>query len=1165
MRSSRHSAVATISMLWCILALALAAESRAQMSAEEELKTLRPVDGMEVSLFASEPMITNPSCIDVDTQGRVWVAEIQFYRAGAKNPPADKIKVLEDTDHDGKADKMTVFADGVFAPMSICVCGDKVYAFVQGNLLVWEDKNGDLRADGPPQKLISGFATGNHDHTAHSIVVGPDHKWYMAHGDTGFNATGVDGSKAEYRFGAMVRGELDGSKLETIAVNFRNPYEICVSSFGESFCSDNDNDGNESVRICWILEGGNYGWNGGPPIAKADLDRLIPKGTPYRDAWHFRGHIPGNVPGTLVTGFGSPTGICYYEGDAFGKLKNAPLHSDPGPRVLRVYPHTPAGAGMKATSEVWLTTEGDDYFRPDDVCAAPDGSLLVSDWYDGGVGGHAYNNPDQGRIFLVKPAGKKLARHEKPGPYTNVADAIAGLKSPNLATQFLAREKLLAGGQGSVPALKALLDDAEPNNRARALWVLDRIGGSARPAVVEQLQSEDPAFRALAVRILRRHGDEFAAAILPLASDSNGEVRREVILACGKLSGEAAFKALVSLSAACDGRDRYLLEAINIAAGERKQKLYAEIESQGKLSVSMLPVLQLLNPDAASALVAARLSQSGLDNETARSLLSAAGQIPSIEAGRSLLSLVANDATANDLRQLALSKLLANLGGVWKPLAEEPQTVDTLRKLLAVPACRAVLLDGIRDLGLKAFSADVLAIAQSANAQPADRQQAIAIAVALNADGAGVALRGLLSDKDATVRQAALNAIADLQDMKGLSEVLTSDKFTLADRKSAAARLLESTGGALVLLKMIDEDRLAADFKQSLIATIIKHPDANVRLMYERHIPADLRPKKLGASIEPDAILALTGDVARGEQIFRNSSAAQCKSCHVVQGVGGNVGPDLSMIGRKYERAALLETIMNPSKAISHEYKPHMVETINGQVFVGFVVEKTDAQLVLKDIRGNLIRVHAADVETLVEQQRSLMPELILQEVSAQDAADLLAYLTTLTHGLQTATNLRVLGPFDSGSLATVQEPEKTLGTPDLNAQFKGRDGKQLRWEVTQVGSLPFPSIDLVQYDTSRGFSPDNTTHYFLVNAQTAAAQQAILEIGSDDGVKAWLNGEVIHTNDVKRAITQGEDKVKVQLQPGRNLLVFKVVNGNGGSGFSLAVRSPEPVELKTE
>ena len=487
---------APIAALLGLSLLVCAGTARAQLPPGQELSKLVTSGPFEASLFASEPMITNPAAIDIDTKGRVWVAEIQWYRGAAKNPPADKIKVLEDTDGDGKADKVTVFTDGVFAPMSICVAGDKVYVATSPDLWVYEDKDGDLKADGPPKKLLTGFGGQNHDHGADSLVLGPDHKWWMSHGDTGFNVQGTDGSRMQYQWGAMLRGELDGSKLETVAVNFRNPYELCVSSFGECFCSDNDNDGNFSTRIAWIMEGGNYGWYGSPPGERGS----VPPGTPFGEHWHFRGHIPGNVPATLVTGFGSPAGICFYEGDAFGpKYKDVPLHTDPGPREVRAYPHRLDGFGMKATSEVFLTSKGDDYFRPDDICAAPDGSLLVSDWYDGGVGGHGYNNPNQGRIFRLTPKGKTLKRVGKPGPYATAAEAVEGLKSPNLATQYLARERFLKEGQGAVPVLKALLSDPEPDVRARAVWVLDRIGGPAREPVLGLLKGDDSRFRALAV------------------------------------------------------------------------------------------------------------------------------------------------------------------------------------------------------------------------------------------------------------------------------------------------------------------------------------------------------------------------------------------------------------------------------------------------------------------------------------------------------------------------------------------------------------------------------------------------------------------------------------------------------------------------------------------
>src|SRR5688572_27230447 len=136
-------------------AIALTSAASAQKSPEEGLKAIKIPNDMEISLFASEPMITNPSAIDIDTHGRVWVAEIQWYRGRAKEPPADTIKVLEDTDGDGRADKSTVFADGVFAPMSICVAGDKIYVATSPDLWVYEDKNGDFKADGPPKKLLT--------------------------------------------------------------------------------------------------------------------------------------------------------------------------------------------------------------------------------------------------------------------------------------------------------------------------------------------------------------------------------------------------------------------------------------------------------------------------------------------------------------------------------------------------------------------------------------------------------------------------------------------------------------------------------------------------------------------------------------------------------------------------------------------------------------------------------------------------------------------------------------------------------------------------------------------------------------------------------------------------------------------------------------------------
>ena len=256
---------------------------------------------------------------------------------------------------------------------------------------------------------------------------------------------------------------------------------------------------------------------------------------------------------------------------------------------------------MKATSKVLLASQGDDYFRPDDICAAPDGSLYVADWYDGGVGGHAYNNPNQGRIFRLVAKNRPTPAAIKPGPYDNVPDALSALGSPNLATQFLARERLLESPEASVPALVALVDDAQstddPNVRARALWMLDRIGGDGRTTVLAQLGSPDSSMRALAVRILRRHGAEYADRILALQGDRSPEVAREVLLAIAGLKTPAARDALVEIASRYNGSDRYFLEAINIAAGSRKKELYDSLTKRGGLDVHRADLMQALDPD----------------------------------------------------------------------------------------------------------------------------------------------------------------------------------------------------------------------------------------------------------------------------------------------------------------------------------------------------------------------------------------------------------------------------------------------------------------------------------------------------------------------------------------------------------------------------------------
>jgi putative heme-binding domain-containing protein len=835
----------------------------------------------------------------------------------------------------------------------------------------------------------------------------------MAHGDTGFDVTGTDGSKAEYRYGAMLRGELDGTQLETVAVNFRNPYELCVDSLGEVYCSDNDNDGNESVRICWIMDGGNYGWYGRPPFDREALDRKAPPGTPYRESWHFRGHVPGYVPATLVTGFGSPCGICINEGDGLGEaFRGMPIHADAGPRIVRAYPHEVKGYGKTAAIKDILWTDGDDYFRPDDVCIHPDGSLYVSDWYDGGVGGHAYNDPERGRIFVVRKKGASPDAATAAGPYADVDSAIKALASPNLATQHLARERLLAEGDRSVAPLKKLLGSDDRVIAARALWLLDRLGD--RQSVLEQAESAQPADRALAVRILRESrkdlSGEVAAdrketskktieAVIALAADSAPEVSREALLALPYIKGSEYRAKIVELLKKQIGRftgfDRYQLETLNIAAAGHKPELFRSLTSQGLDRTELLPLLKLFDQDALTEIVVQDLADRPGD-EHADVRLWTLASMESGAAARAVARVAANLDAPLLLRTMALRQLAANLPDTWESLQQNAEVLTAIRTGLADENLAQEAIQAVELASLTAFNDDLLRLAADVERDKRLRLMAFRAAVRHSADGATKLVRDFLRAGDDDLASAALDGAVQLTDPESLRIVLNDPTLYGKYAESLVERLMESTPGAVLLLRTFERRELASALSEIVLGRAAEHPDANVRALFADHIPAEKRPQRLGTAVSAADILALEGDARRGGRIFYRSSAAQCNKCHIVEGRGTAFGPELTRIGTKYERAALLETILEPSKAIAPEYVPYVLTTTRGKVHLGFLVSKSEDVVVLKNENSESITVPTAEVEDLSAREKSIMPELVLQEVTAQDAADLLAFLMTL-------------------------------------------------------------------------------------------------------------------------------------------------------------------------
>jgi putative heme-binding domain-containing protein len=391
----------------------------------------------------------------------------------------------------------------------------------------------------------------------------------------------------------------------------------------------------------------------------------------------------------------------------------------------------------------------------------------------------------------------------------------------------------------------------------------------------------------------------------------------------------------------------------------------------------------------------AGVSSAKTDDERSR-LLTQLALSTDAQAGRALMQIACDSRTSPVLRIAAIELLAANLSGPWREMMEDADFLMDLKRLLTDPATQLAVLDLVSDQKLRQLGEDVLALAQDTSAPQAAQAKALAVLVKIRPGSAANLVAKLLTSSDAEKRSTGIATLVECQDWPALKREILTKNAAPGLQEETIDRMVATTGGALALLKWIDKGDLSEPLKQRAIAKAIIHPDAAVRVMYERFVPEDQRLQRLGAAIKAADILALKGDAKRGEQIFYESTAAQCKNCHQVNGRGASIGPDLSAIGKKYERATLLETILDPSKAISHEYVPYLVQTNEGLIYAGFLVENSEREVVVKDIKGQLTRIKTKDVELLEPQTKSLMPELVLRDVTAQDAADLLAFMETL-------------------------------------------------------------------------------------------------------------------------------------------------------------------------
>ncbi|MBI3822345.1 MAG: c-type cytochrome [Planctomycetes bacterium] len=949
---------------------------------------------LQATLFVSEPKITNPTNLDIDHRGRVWLCDVKNYRSYANSRPAgDRILILEDTKGTGVADK---------------VMGNKVIVSCSPNVLVFTfDENDKVTKK---EVLFTKTGIAQHDHSAHSFVFGPDGRLYWNFGNTGGAVHDKNGKPVidlaghvvkdggnPYRGGMVFRCEMDGSNFEVLGHNFRNNYEVAVDSFGTLWQSDNDDDGNRGVRINYVMEYGNYGYleeftGAGWQKPRTNMEKEIPL-----RHWHL--NDPGVVPNLLQTYQGSPTGICVYEGTLLPKVfHNQMIHCDAGPSIVRAYPVVPDGAGYKVTKTVDILdgSKKNNWFRPADVCVAPDGSIFVTDWYDPGVGGHAQRDLDRGRVFRVAPPGVKYTVPKV--KFETIDDNIEALKSPNLATRYIAWRNLHNEGAKAEAALLKLYDSKVPHERARALWLLGRIEGKGQHYVELAIKDKDPNIRITALRLAR----QLRLNLIPIVNSSLVDanqgfypaVLRECAIALRHSKNPDAARAWGRLARLHNGKDRWYLEALGIAAdGNWDRFLESFIEVRPWIWDEQRDRDMVWRSRAAKtpAYLAELISSVETSrDELPRMLRAFDFQKDSDIKTEALVKLAFGSYSDKDRAKFITSEAISRLKNF--DVAKNPKHAAALDKVLDGARGTTSFVEMVGKFNVAKRYPELLAIAQK---QPTEQIGVDAIRTLFDKDQ-GKLIRAGLESSDKSIAASTAQAIAGAGHDKAnalLLPIVTNEKLDLELRRQATRALGRNQTGAKELIRLVEKRELSKELYAAADSILNLSTSKDIREQALRLFPPPTTKDKKPLPAISDLVKQKC-NVANGASVF--AKAGTCAKCHQVNGDGKNVGPDLSEIGKKLAREAIFESILYPSASIAHNFETYVVETKKGTTASGLLVSQTKEEVTIKDAESIVRTFKTADIESFTKSPTSLMPADLHHLITTQELVDVVEYMLTL-------------------------------------------------------------------------------------------------------------------------------------------------------------------------
>jgi putative heme-binding domain-containing protein len=970
---------------------------------DEERKAFHLPPGFEAQLVADEPAINKPMNLAFDDRGRLWVTTTVEYPYPAKEgtKARDRVVILDDFAPDGRAHKVTTFADGLNIPIGVLPLGRGDSALVHSIPAIrrWTDTDGDGKAD-KSEEMYSSYGFKDTHGMTNAFTWGFDGWIYACHGFSNESTVkGKDGQPIVMQSGNTYRMKPDGSHLEYYTHGQVNPFGLAFDPLGNLYSCDC-----HSRPIYCLLPGAHY-----PSFGKPD------------DGLGFGPEMVTHDHGS--TGIG---GIAFYAAEHFPKAYQDTIFI--GNVVTSRINHDKlewTGSSPKGIAQPDFLVSDDPWFRPVDLELGPDGALYIADFYNRIIGHyevpltHPGRDRERGRIWrIVYKGDDRTSKPLRPG-YDGTKESVDGLVKDlgdaNLVRRMHAANMLVEKGQGVAEAVKkAAREPAPAAQRAQALWVLDRLDRLDLATLALAAHDRDEMVRVHAMRIVgdRASGRGPEAELARTAlSDESPMVRRAAAEAIGKYAPTADalkftenVRALLDLVRGVRGGDEHLKHSARIGlrdelapAKDWEKRLVGELSDSDRRAIA--DVAPGVHNAEAAAFLASHLKQVKESPENRVRYLRHVARFGRETDQEAIASIVKSESD--------LGKRVALINAVQE--GEQSRGATWPKGVLEVADATARVLIESNDAGqfklgvgligdarLAQFREPLAKIAADRSAAESRREPAMAALAEIDSAAAIQPIGKVISEstEPMPLREQAVKLLAAMG-QPGAMDTLVAALPTVPGslQTSIASGLVRSPGGAERLLKAIEAGKASARLLQErgvavpIAAFNLKTLNDRVGPLLKGLPPAEARIQEIIGKRRESFGKAST-DLARGASVFEKS----CAACHQLGGKGARIGPQLDGVGvRGPDR--LLEDILDPNRNVDQAFRVTSLNLKDGRVVSGLLLREEGETLVLADAQGKEVRVARGDVEDRAVSQLSPMPANWADQIPEPEFADLLAYL----------------------------------------------------------------------------------------------------------------------------------------------------------------------------